>query len=173
MLFNQRGVYPVIAGFDLGTKSGFAVQQRDGSIVSGTHKFKPKNTNQKAHEYRFHAFREFLGELHAKHNIQLISYEYVTMAHKSYMASHLYGGFRAILLMFALSHNIRVEPVHISAIKKHVTGKGNAKKEEMLHSVQHNGYMLMLSVTTFDEADAIGVAHWAATHYDKVMGAFK
>ena len=43
----------------------------------------------------------------------------------------------------------------------------------MLHSVQHNGYMLMSSITSFDEANAIGVAHWAANNYDKIMEAFK
>jgi len=49
--------------------------------------------------------------------------------------------------------NIPVYGISISDIKKHVTGKGTATKDEMVKAIRSKGYQ----VNTDDEADAIGI----------------
>lgn len=56
--------------------------------------------------------------------------------------------------------NIPVFGISITDIKKHITGKGTAKKDEMVKAIKAKGYQ----VNTDDEADAIGVY---LTGYDK------
>lgn len=49
--------------------------------------------------------------------------------------------------------NIPVFGISITDIKKHITGKGTATKDEMVKAIKAKGYQ----VTKDDEADAIGI----------------
>jgi len=58
------------------------------------------------------------------------------------------------IFKFALyKRNIPVYGISISDIKKHVTGKGTATKDEMVEAIKAQGYQVLND----DEADAIGI----------------
>ena len=58
------------------------------------------------------------------------------------------------IFKFALyKRNIPVYGISISDIKKHVTGKGTATKDEMVEALKAQGYQVLND----DEADAIGI----------------
>lgn len=72
--------------------------------------------------------------------------------HMSTAAAHAYGGYRAI--MFAECQRVGIETVGVGVkiIKKHMTGNGNASKNEMIAAVNRRGFT---SVTDDNEADAL------------------
>jgi Holliday junction resolvasome RuvABC endonuclease subunit len=69
----------------------------------------------------------------------------------------VYGGLLATLTSWAEQHNIPYSGVPVGTIKKHVCGKGNASKEDMVVAMQLLGH----PVTDDNEADALALLHWA------------
>ena len=72
-------------------------------------------------------------------------------------AAHVYGGLMATLTTWCEHHNIPYQGVPVGTIKKHVTGRGNASKDEVIAAMHALGHV----VTDDNEADALALLHWA------------
>ncbi|MGB3624235.1 MAG: hypothetical protein WA989_00305, partial [Henriciella sp.] len=72
-------------------------------------------------------------------------------------ASHLYGGWLAILEVWCEQNSVAYQGVPVGTIKRHATGKGNAPKEAMIAAARARGF----SPADDNEADAIAILIWA------------
>jgi crossover junction endodeoxyribonuclease RuvC len=129
-----------ILAIDLGTKCGWALGTRDGNIRSGSESFAAGRHDGLGQ--RWLKFRNFLtetgrsaGEIHA------VYYEDVKN-HVGVLAAHAYGGFVAHLQYWCEINRIPCRPVGVGQIKKHWTGKGNAKKDEMMEAARARGFVV-------------------------------
>lgn len=134
---------------DLGTTTGWCLRH-GGATLSGT--FNLKGRRFDGGGMRFLRFRGALNEMHAATPVKLVFFEEVR-AHRGVDAAHVYGGLLATLTSWCEENKIPYEGVPVSAIKKRVTGKGNADKAAVMKGVRGYGY----SPTDDNEADAIGL----------------
>ncbi len=137
-----------LLALDLGTSLGFAIF-KDGKFISGT---KRLGTYKEKFGARFHEFRTWLLNIIAKHNIEAVYFERV-FGHKGIEAAHCYGGFLYMLASVCFQQNIPCKGLTVQAIKKFMTGKGNATKDEMIAATKQKGF----NPETDDEADAISI----------------
>ena len=137
-----------LLALDLGTSLGFAIF-KDGKFISGTKKL---GTYKEKFGERFHEFRTWLLNIIAKHNIEAVYFERV-FGHKGVEAAHCYGGFLYMLASVCFQQNISCTGLTVQAIKKFMTGKSNATKDEMIAAAKQKGF----NPATNDEADAIAI----------------
>lgn len=149
-----------ILALDLGTKCGYAVRRRDGTIVHGTESFTPRKSWTPGQ--RWQRFRSWLAELIAREQIHAIAYEEVRR-HLGTEAAHVYGAFLALVQLQADSHNLTLHPVGVGVIKKLWTGKGNANKDEMITEARRRGFR----PDSDNSADALAVLNWACQQEDE------
>lgn len=121
---------------DLGTKTGWAFKT-GGAVLSDT--LDLSGSRYEGGGMRFLRFRSWLTEMRSRVEINVVFYEEVR-AHKGTDAAHIYGGLQATLTSFCEEHGIAYEGVPVQAIKKHVTGKGNAGKPEVMAAVREFGF---------------------------------
>lgn len=142
---------------DLGTNMGFAILRADERIESGTEIFGARGNEGPGG--RFIRLRRWLVETKAAHEpLRLIAFERVHhVGEGQAYAAQLYGGFLAVVLMFAEHHQIACEGYQIQKIKQAWTGKGNAKKPDMIARAVELGF----KPGTDNEADAIALLHLA------------
>ena len=138
-----------ILALDLGTDYGFAIYKDDGKFISGTKKLR---TYKEKFGARFHEFRKWLLDIISKHGIDSVYFERV-YGHKGIEAGHCYGGFMYTLASVCYQQNIPCISFSVQAIKKFMTGKGNANKDEIIAAVRCKGF----NPATDDEADAIAI----------------
>ena len=138
-----------ILALDLGTDCGFAIYKDDGKFISGTKKLR---TYKEKFGARFHEFRKWLLNILEKHSIESVYFERV-YGHKGVEAGHCFGGFMYTLASVCYQQNIPCISFSVQAIKKFMTGKGNANKDEMITAVKQKGF----KPETDDEADAIAI----------------
>lgn len=145
-----------ILALDLGTKTGYALRRRDGTLRYGTEVFAPRASWTPGQKWQ--RYRAWLSKIIAEEAVNLIVFEDVKAHGKgAVLAAHAYGGFRAMLEMVADGHRVRLLPVGVSTIKKHWTGKGNANKDAMLSQAKARGFR----PETDNDADALAILHWA------------
>jgi Holliday junction resolvasome RuvABC endonuclease subunit len=144
-----------ILALDLGTTTGWALRDRDGSITSGSETFKPRRFEGGG--MRFLRFRRWISEIQKSvSEIQFLCFEEVRR-HAGVDAAHAYGGFLATLTAWCEHHGIPYQGVPVGTIKKHATGKGNAGKAEMIAAVRARGFR----PADDNEADALALLVWA------------
>ena len=144
-----------ILALDLGTHTGWALQQRDGTITSGTEQFSPRRFEGGG--MRYLRFKRWLNEIrNHSGEINAVFFEEVRR-HAGVDAAHAYGGFMGHLTAWCEQHNIPYQGVPVGTIKKHATGKGNASKSEMISAAQARGH----APIDDNEADALALLHWA------------
>lgn len=137
-------------GIDLGTKTGWAIQ--DGTfITSGLENFAPKRFESSA--MRPLRFRDWLTSLIVPGQT-MIAFEEVRN-HKGVDAAHCYGGLLAVLLMVCEENGVPCQGHPVGAIKKHATGKGNANKQAMIDAA--NRKWPDQNVTDDNQADALWI----------------
>jgi Holliday junction resolvasome RuvABC endonuclease subunit len=150
-----------ILALDLGTTTGWALQCRDGRIISGSESFKPQRFEGGG--MRFLRFRRWLTEIKQSSDwLDAVFFEEVRR-HAGVDAAHAYGGFLATLTAWCEHHGIPYQGVPVGTIKKHATGKGNASKEEMIEAIRALGY----DPEDDNEADALALLHYAAKQMDE------
>ncbi len=137
-----------LLALDLGSHCGFAVF-KNGEIISGTKKLQ---IDKRKFGRRFLEFRNWLLQMIAVHDIREIYFERV-FGHLGTEAAHCYGGFMYTLATVCLEKNIPCMGFTVQTIKKFMTGKGNANKEEMIAAAKARGF----NPQTDDEADAIAI----------------
>lgn len=143
-----------VLALDLGTKCGYALRNRDGKIIHGTEAFTPRKSWTPGQ--RWQRFRSWLNETIVTHQVHAIAYEDVKR-HIGTDAAHAYGAFLALVELAADSHRLTLHPVGVGTIKKQFTGKGNAKKDEMVADAKRRGFR----PEDDNAADAIAILDWA------------
>ena len=137
-----------LLALDLGTSCGFAIL-KDGKFGSGTKKLR---VDKKAFGSRFLDFRNWLLKMIALYDVQEVYFERV-YGHSGTEAAHIYGGLMYTLATVCLELNLKCVGFTVQMIKKFMTGKGNATKEEMIAATESRGFR----PKTDDEADAISI----------------
>ncbi|BCO30091.1 hypothetical protein TspCOW1_01940 [Thiohalobacter sp. COW1] len=139
---------------DLGTHTGWALRSTDALITSGTAVF--KHDRYQGGGMRFLRFKHWLDTMLATvTRIDAIYFEEVRR-HLGVDAAHAYGGFLAHLSAWCEQHDIAYEGVPVGTIKRHITGKGNAGKAQVIQAVRQRGH----HPTDDNEADALALLHW-------------
>ncbi len=143
-----------ILALDLGTKTGWAIKSQN-QITSGTIEFKPSRFEGGG--MRYLRFQKWLGEINQlTGGIDLVYFEEVRR-HLGVDASHAYGGFLAYLTGWCEEKNPKIPylGIPVKAIKKHITGNGNSKKEVVIEAVKKLGF----NPKDDNEADALALLH--------------
>jgi Holliday junction resolvasome RuvABC endonuclease subunit len=143
-----------ILALDLGTKTGWAIKSQN-QITSGTIEFKPSRFEGGGMRYlRFQKWLEEINQL--TDGIDLVYFEEVRR-HLGVDASHAYGGFLAYLTGWCEEKNPKIPYLGtpVKAIKKHITGNGNSKKEVVIEAVKKLGF----NPKNDNEADALALLH--------------
>lgn len=149
-----------ILALDLGTKTGYAVRQRNGKVVHGTQSFAPRKSWSAGQ--RWLRFQSWLGELLDLHRVDQIAYEHVSF-HAGVRDAHCYGAFRALVEMAADRRNIGLVGTNVQMVKRHWTGKGGADKAAMIAQARARGFR----PETDNDADALAVLDWAVAQERK------
>ena len=120
-----------IVTFDLGTNTGIATLEEDGKITSTCINLSPKKDEKPG--VRFNKFYNLVKSTIT--GADLVVYEDVCgHGRDGLYAAHLYGGFKAIVLLLCEEYGIEYTSIHTGTLKKAITGKGNAKKDEMINA---------------------------------------
>lgn len=140
---------------DLGLKTGWAYNFNK-EIVSGTWDLSEKRFSGGG--MRFVRFRQNLNTLHGARPVAQVYFEEVRR-HLGVDAAHAYGGYLATLQAWCEEHlpPIPYQGVPVQTIKRFITGKGNAKKDDVIHAVEDRGY----HPKDDNEADAIALNLYA------------
>lgn len=145
-----------VLALDLGTQCGWAVATREGKFSSGSDRFDPARCGGTGK--RWLAFREFLtARAREAGGIQAVYFEDVKAHGPGVQAAHVYGGFLAVLELWCAANNIPLYGVGVGTIKKHATGRGNAKKPDMIAAAQALG----VRVVDDNQADAVALLAYA------------
>lgn len=134
----------MILSLDLGLKTGVHLSDNKHAV---TYNNRPKGCLH----CPFYNLYIYLEELLSINQIEVIAYEEAKF--QQGMAIAYYHGFAAVVQVIGDLWGVPVVPIPVGTIKKHVTGKGNADKEEVMVACLSKGY-------TFDDnnsADAIAV----------------
>lgn len=144
-----------ILAIDLGTISGWAMNDANGKISGGSRSIAGGAGAHPAE--RWNNFKQFLSDTrNTTTEIHVCYYEKV-VAHTAVQAAHCYGALEAILQMWCYVNKIRFVPIAPGTIKKHWTGKGNAKKEDMISTAKKRGF----SPVDDNHADALALLSYA------------
>lgn len=136
-----------ILALDLGTTTGWSLFHK-GQTISGSKNFKPRSHEGGGMRYlRFR--REFLNTFTS---VQEVYFEEVRR-HTGTDAAHVYGGLLATLCAWCEEHTIPYRGVGVGVIKKHITGKGNASKDQVIKAIKAKGF----NPIDDNEADALAL----------------
>jgi Holliday junction resolvasome RuvABC endonuclease subunit len=136
---------------DLGSTTGFMLKCRGGAVLHGF--WSLKGGRSEGAGMRYLRFRSCLGNLHTNSHIRYVAFEDVRR-HNGTDAAHVFGGLRAVLMAWCEENTIPYEGVSVQAIKKFVTGKGNAGKPQVIAAVRKHGFE---GVVDENEADAVAL----------------
>ena len=156
-----------ILAIDLGTKTGWALIQADGWIVSGSADFAPAKNG--GHGGKFLAFMTQLNQTRLAHGpVGAVFYEDIKM-HQGVLAAHAYGGFLAILQTWCHVNKVPLVGYGFGIIKKSWTGKGNANKDLMIAQARLRGF----NPADDNEADALAILALACANKGRAFPGLK
>ena len=123
-----------ILALDLGTQTGWSLLHQ-GTITSGTLTF--KNDRYQGGGMRYLRFSKRLDDIQSLAGgiLSEVYFEEVRR-HLGVDAAPVYGGFLATLTGWCEREGIPYEGVGVGTIKHHVTGKGNASKQDVIASLK-------------------------------------
>jgi len=143
-----------ILALDLATFTGWAMEL-DGKVTFGSEKFHDPNWD--GHGARYLKYEKWLTSFP---KVDLIVYENV-MAHSAVYAAHVYGAYLAEVMKLGERSKTPYTSYGVKTIKKFWTGKGNAKKDEMMKTAWDKGF----NVKDDNQADALGILFLAKSEY--------
>lgn len=138
-----------ILTIDLGSHTGWCLRS-GANTVSGV--WHLKGNRFEGGGMRFVRFEQQLDTLAKDTDVKLVAFEEVHR-HRGTDAAHIYGGLLAVLCAWCEKRKIPYHGVGVGTIKKHVTGKGNADKPQMIAAVRKHGF----EPEDDNEADAIAL----------------
>ena len=139
-----------IAALDLATTTGYA-SIASGVVTSGI--FRCRHKPKESWGVCFLRFRDWLRDWLDQEKPEQLWYEEVRRW-SSGDAAKAYCGLRAVMLMECELRGVLVVGAAVGAIKKHATGKGNAKKDAMVQAAWDTWG---IKTQTDDEADALAI----------------
>ena len=155
-----------VLALDLGGKTGYALGEdvpREGRdpeirlLRSGVWNCMKPGPFFKNGDSRYTNFYQFLAWATKDYPVGEFVYEAVKR-HIGTRASHVYGGYEAILYHISEQTHVPVRPCGVSQLKKHATGNGRAGKDLMIRRAKQ---YFDLDVDICDnEADAICLLRW-------------
>lgn len=116
-----------VLALDLGEKCGWAMNRP--KPMNGVWHLKP--TKFESTGIRFLKFKRHLEIELTIGGVEKVFFEAVR-AHMAVDAAHAYGGYLAVLQAVCIEYEVPYEGISVQAIKKHATGSGNAKKDQMI-----------------------------------------
>lgn len=134
----------MILSLDLGLKTGVHLSDNKHAITV-------QNRPKGCLTCPYYNLYQYLEDLLGSNSIEVIVYEEAKF--QQGMAIAYYHGFAAVVQVIGDLWGVPVVPIPVGTIKKSVTGKGNADKEEVMKAVSEAGY-------TYDDnnsSDAIAV----------------
>lgn len=152
------GSVPAVLALDLGTRTGWALQDHDATLVSGTEEF--RSDRWQGGGMRFLRFKHWLTEVKAPLGVLDSVFFEEVHAHAGTDAAHIFGGFLAILTAWCEHHSVPYEGVPVGTIKRFIAGKGNANKDAVIAAVRARGF----APADDNEADALAILLWALEH---------
>lgn len=141
---------------DLGTTTGYAFM-RAGEIKGGSQSL--DGSRGEGEGYRYAMFESWLSRLCHELAPEAIYVEDVRR-HNGTSAAHVYGGLRAVAAAVAWRRRIPLIAAGVGQIKKHATGNGNAKKDQMIAAQQAKGRV----VVDDNHADALALLDYARSN---------
>lgn len=139
---------------DLATIMGWALQGKDGTIFSGSQSLASKKFDGAG--IRYLKFKNWMDKIYENSKeIDLILYESVPFS-KGGAAAQVLNGLTATLQCWCEHHQIPYEGIPVTKIKKSITGKGNAKKEDVIKEIIKKGH----SPKDHNEADALAILYF-------------
>lgn len=135
-----------LLAIDLGTRVGYAIL-KGNKLISGTKKL---GRYKELFGERFCDFHKWLLSVIERYHVDVVYFERVYAGTE---AAHVYGGLMYTLAAVCYQHHIPCNGLTVQAIKKFMTGKGNATKDEMIAAAKQKGF----NPKTHDEADAIAI----------------
>ena len=127
-----------ILAVDLGSVIGWATRGQTNGVEGGSERF--NHGSRLGRGIRFLRFKEWLDKIHREQGpFDRVFYEDVKR-HLGTDAAHVYGGFLAVLAMWAEYRGVPYVGVPVGTIKKHATGSGSAKKADMIAAMTAAGF---------------------------------
>jgi Holliday junction resolvasome RuvABC endonuclease subunit len=144
-----------ILALDLGTRTGWALLER-GAIESGVESFQPhRDESQGMRWLKFRRWLEFMaGE---RFHPDLVVFERWVASHTG-GSGEITAGFTTRIVEFCTERHLEHTAVSPSDLKRWVTGKGNARKEQIMEAVL---WKFGRRCDTADEADAYALLEYA------------
>lgn len=140
-----------LLALDFGTKLGWAVRSSTGAIDNGTVVITAGRYQGPGGRWlHLHRWLNKTAEVYGP--FDAVYFEQVR-AHKGVAAAHLYGGYVAHVTAWAESRGIPYKGVPVQTIKIAATGKGNAKKAEVIEGMRAKGFRPQ----TDNDADALAL----------------
>lgn len=144
-----------VLALDIGTKTGWAISLKNGTI-SGNAKW-PKSKRKKNPQHvghRFNEFKKMLTELKNKYDVTSVYYERSYFGAKGKIAEEVRNQFVGVLLCWACHHDLPVEPISTSTLR---ASYGNRFKRDAgkLYAETCANRFSGRSITSDDEADAL------------------
>lgn len=143
-----------VLALDFGGVTGWAIGKYKGADASGTWDIVPRRGESPG--MRYIHLRRKLEEIYAAYpDLGLVIYE---MAHMRGGAASEYGiGCSTTLQAWCAERGFQYTTVHSATLKKWATGKGNAKKPDMMAAATKRGW----TFSGDDEADALWILDYA------------
>lgn len=108
---------------------------------------------------RYQRLRNLMRDKRAEFpDISLIAYELPIGENTSQIQKAYSHGYVAIIQLFCAENCLGSRGIYTGTLKKFVTGRGNASKDEIVAAIKVRGF----NPQSHDEADAIGIALWAS-----------
>ena len=149
-----------VLALDLATTTGFAVLAA-GVVSSGSVSFaRQKGRKHVPDEHEgvaYIRFQKWLREALALYKPTVVVFEEPMGNFKNAAARNIIVGFRGIMMSTVAYYNLTAWGYPQGRVKMFWTGKGNAKKPEMVAETKRR--FPDLELTTDDEADALAVLH--------------
>lgn len=184
-----RGAVHTILALDMATSTGWALRDALGHVTSGVQRFDLGRGESAG--MRFVRFARWLEEItrdplptslslgmkasdtkiNREGRVDVIAFE--RAHHRGGPATEVGVGLMTHMLACAAAYGIETLPVHTATLKKHATGRGNAKKPDMILAASkrwpnvvglrgaHLAHGNPANPLGDDEADALCVLAWA------------
>lgn len=144
-----------ILAIDIGMRAGWACGTPE-QVSSGFQDFGRKFIEDFG--MRFVRFEAWLEEVHKKEQFSIAYFEEVKRQ-LGYIAARVYNGFLGQLCAFCVKREIACIGIGVGTIKKFATGKGNAKKDQMIE-VANTKFSTKI-IKDHNEADALALLYYA------------
>ena len=149
-----------LLALDLATKCGWALGAGKAKPRHGTAEFVNKKWDGAG--VRFIKYEAWLRSMLTDHEVDLVVFEGVRAHLASAVdAAHLYGGWLTLTQKICEEMAVPYTAFGVTEIKKFWTGKGNAKKEDMIAEARKRG----LDPEDDNAADALAIYFMAKAKY--------